>query len=86
MLRGEDQLEAALLLKPESVEARLVLARALIASSNFNEALQQLGPLAKSQPRNAELFELLAKVYSGLGKIEDAQRAQAKANSIQRKP
>jgi tetratricopeptide (TPR) repeat protein len=65
---AEDQLEAALLLQSDSVEAQLTLASALIAEGKFSEAVQQLQPLAKLQPKNASVFELLAKAYSGMGK------------------
>jgi choline-sulfatase len=83
---AEDQLEAALLLQPENVEAQLALAAAQIADGKFAEAAQQLEPLSKLQPKNAEVFELLAKAYSGLGKTEDAHRADARAKLLQSKP
>ena len=82
---AEDQLEAALLLEPENVEAQLALAAAEIADSKFAEAAQQLEPLSKLQPKNAEVFELLAKAYSGLGKTEDAHRADARAKLLRSK-
>jgi arylsulfatase A-like enzyme/cytochrome c-type biogenesis protein CcmH/NrfG len=83
---AEDQLEAALLLQPASVEAQLALATAQIADGNFSEAAPQLEELSKAQPKNAEVFDLLAKAYSGLGKAEDARRAQARANLLRSTP
>ena len=83
---AEDQLEAALLLQPASVEAQLTLATAQIADGNFSEAAPQLEELSKAQPKNAEVFDLLAKAYSGLGKAEDARRAQARANLLRSTP
>jgi len=83
---ADDQLEAALLLKPDSIEAQLALATAEIAESNFADAAQQLEPLAKSEPKNADVFDLLAKAYSGLGKSAEAQRAESRARQLRGKP
>lgn len=82
---AEDQFEAATLLKPESVEAQLGLAQTQIAEGNFADAVSGLEPLAKSQPDNAEVFELLSQAYSGLGKKQEAQQALAKAEVLRRK-
>jgi choline-sulfatase len=79
---AEDQLEAALLLQPASVEAQLALAAAQIDDGNFADAAQQLEPLSKAQPKTAEVFELLAKAYSGLGKSEEAHRADQRATLL----
>jgi arylsulfatase A-like enzyme/Flp pilus assembly protein TadD len=79
---ADDQLEAALLLKTDSVEAQLALATAEIAEGNFADAAQQLEPLAKSQPNNAEVFDLLARAYAGLWKSADAQRAESRAKQL----
>ena len=82
---AEDQFEAATLLKPESVEAQLGLAQAQIVEGNFADAVSGLEPLAKSQPDNAEIFELLSQAYSGLGRKQEAQQALAKAEMLRRK-
>jgi choline-sulfatase len=76
---AEDQLEAALLLQPEDTEAQIALSTAQIADGNFAEAALQLEALSKAQPKNAEVFDLLAKAYAGLGKTEEARRAQGRA-------
>jgi len=81
---AEDQFEAALLVQPQNAEAQLWLARAQIASGNLVEALRQLEPLSKSQPDNAEVFESLAQVYSGLGKKEEAERAESRARTLRK--
>jgi choline-sulfatase len=83
---GEDQFEAALLLQPNSVEAQLGVAKAQILEGNFSEALQQLQPLSKSQPNNAEVFDLLGQSYTGLGNAKDATRATNRAKLLQKKP
>src|SRR6266853_816164 len=82
---AEDQFEASLLLQSNSIEAQLGVAKAQIAEANFNEAVKQLEPLSKSQSRNAEVFELLAQAYAGLGKKGEAQQADARAKLLRGK-
>jgi Flp pilus assembly protein TadD len=79
---AEDQFEAALLVQSDSVEAQLGLAKAQIADSNFAEATQSLEPLSKAQPKNADVFDLLAEAYAGSGRKAAAQQAQAKAKLL----
>jgi choline-sulfatase len=79
---AEDQFEAALLLQSSSVEAQLGLAEAQMAEGNFAEAVQSLEALSKTQPKNAAVFDLLAKAYSGLGKKAEAQQAEARAKLL----
>lgn len=81
---AEDQLEAALLIQPENVEAQLTLVSAEIADGKFAEAAQELEGLSKIQPKNPEVFELLTKVYRGLGKTTEAQRAEARFNLLRK--
>src|SRR5579864_58735 len=81
---AEDQFEAALLIKPEDVEAQLALIEAQIADGKFAEAANQLEDLAKSNPNKPEIFDLLAKAYAGLGKLQQAQRAQAHSKLLRR--
>src|SRR5258706_121590 len=80
---AEDQFEAALLLESKSVDAQIGVARAQIAESNFNGAVQQLEPLTKSRPGIAEAFELLAQAYTGFGRMVEAQRAATRAEELQ---
>jgi arylsulfatase A-like enzyme/Flp pilus assembly protein TadD len=79
---AEDQFEAALLLQSGSVEAQLGLADAQITKGNFAEAAQSLQALAKVQAKNAHVFDLLAKAYSGLGKKTEAQQAETRAKLL----
>jgi arylsulfatase A-like enzyme/Flp pilus assembly protein TadD len=79
---AEDQFEASLLLQSKSVEGQIGLAKAQIAQGNFKGAVQELEPLTKSQARNAEVFELLARAYAGLGRTVDSQQADAKAKLL----
>lgn len=79
---AEDQFEAALLVQADSVEAQLGAAKAQIAEGNFADAVQQLEPLSKAQAENADVFELLARAYAGLGKNEEAQKAATRAASL----
>jgi len=81
-IAAEDQFEAALLLQSGSMEAELGKAEAQMARGNFAEAVQALEELSKAHAKNAEIFELMAKAYSGQGKKTEAQRAQARANLL----
>jgi len=82
---AEDQFEAALLIQSSSVEGQLGVAKAEIAEGKFKEAVQQIEPLSQSQPGTAELFELLAQAYAGLGKKAEAEQAAARARLSQPK-
>jgi predicted Zn-dependent protease len=82
---AEDQFEASLLLQSNRIEAQLGVAKAQIAEANFDEAVKQLEPLSKSQSRNAEVFELLAQAYTGLGKKVEAEQADARAKLLRGK-
>ena len=79
---AEDQFEAVLLVQPERVDAQIGIARTQLADQKFAEALRQLAPLSKTQPRNADVFTLLAKAYSGLGRKLEARRAESRANFL----
>jgi arylsulfatase A-like enzyme/Flp pilus assembly protein TadD len=79
---AQDQLEAALLLQPDSAEAQLALARAMLAQNELPDAIQVLEKLAKSQPKNPQIYELLASTYRQLGKPDMATRAQARAKAL----
>jgi choline-sulfatase len=81
-IAAEDQFEAALLLQSGSVEAQLGLAEAQIIKGNFAQAAQSLEALSKLQPKNAHVFDLLAKAYSGMGKKAEAQKAESRANLL----
>jgi choline-sulfatase len=79
---AEDQFEAALLSQSKSVAAQIGVAKAQVAEGNFKGAVQQLEPLTKSQGKNAEVFELLAQAYTGLGRTVEALQAEAKAKLL----
>ena len=81
---AEDQFTAALLLQPDSIEGELGVAKAQILRGNFNDAAQQLNAFSKLRPRNAEVFELLAQAYAGLGDEAKARQAEARAKILRR--
>jgi choline-sulfatase len=83
---AQDQFEAAAILQPQSVEAWTELAKILIAEKKFAEAAEQLEQMAESDDKNPEVYELLAQAYTGLGKLQEAERARsrAKANAAQK--
>jgi predicted Zn-dependent protease len=79
---AEDRFESALLLRSGSVGAQLGIADAQTTKGNFAEAVQSLEALSKAQPKNAHVFDLLAKAYSGLGKKTEAQQAEVRAKLL----
>ena len=84
-MAAADQFEAVLLVQPTNIEGQLGLAKAQIAQSKFAEAVGELQDLSKLQANNAEVFDLLALVYRGLGKSLEAQRAEARAKLLRSK-
>lgn len=80
---AEDQFEAAVLLQPGSSEAQLNLAKALIRQKKFADAVDLL-ELVAGASSDPELFELLAQAYTGLGRRQDAQRAELHAKELQK--
>ncbi|MGB7148047.1 MAG: sulfatase-like hydrolase/transferase [Terriglobales bacterium] len=80
-----DQFEAALLVDSDNTDGRLGLAEAQIDQSDFAGALPDLEALTKSDSRNAAALRLLARAYHGLGREQDAKRAEAQAASLGQK-
>jgi len=78
-------LESAALLQPENVEARTSLAKVLLTQKKFADAVELLEPLARSSPNEADVFALLAQAYAGVGRREDARRAQSQAQTLHRR-
>lgn len=79
---AQDQLEAVLLTEPNNVDAQLGQAEVLLLQKKFEEARKALVPFTQSQPNNAEVYGLLAKAYSGLGKKADAAAAEKRAEML----
>lgn len=79
---AEDQFEAATLLDFRNLDAQMGVARAQIAEGKAASALDQLSALSKSQPKNPEIFELLAQAYKNLGKDKEAKEAEAHAKLL----
>jgi predicted Zn-dependent protease len=71
-------------LQPGSTEAQLNLAKVLIRQKKFAEAVELLEVVAEPSSSNPEIFELLERAYAGLGRRQDAQRAQLRAKSLQK--
>jgi choline-sulfatase len=80
-----DQFEAALLVDSNNSEGRLGLAEAQIQQSDFAGALPDLEAFTKSDPRNAAALRLLARAYRGLGREQDAKRAEEQAAALGKK-
>ena len=81
---AEDQFEAALLVDSNNIDGRLGLAEAQIQESNFAGALTDLENLAKNEPQNVKVLRLLVRAYRGLGREQDAKRAEEKAETIEK--
>jgi choline-sulfatase len=81
---AEDQFEAAVLLQPGSTEAQVDLAKTLIRQKKFADAVELLELVAGASSRDPEIFELLAQAYTGLGRRQDAQRAQLRATELRK--
>jgi len=81
---AEDQFEAASLLDFKNLDAQLGIAEADIAEDNYTAAVDQLKPLSTSNPKDAEVFELLAHAYESMGQKKQAQEAAAHARLLRR--
>ena len=81
---AEDQLEDAALLQPENVEAKTSLSKVLISQKKFADVVELLEPLAKSSSNNPDVFDSLAQAYTGLGRLEDARRAELRVKALHR--
>jgi arylsulfatase A-like enzyme/Flp pilus assembly protein TadD len=80
---AEEHFEAAVLLQPGNSEAQIHLAKTLIHRKKFTEAVELLEAVAEPSNRNPEIFELLSQAYAGLGRRQEAQRAQLRAKALQ---
>lgn len=80
-----DQFEAALLVDSNNSDGRLGLAEAQIQQSDFVGALPDLEAFTKSDPRNVVALRLLARAYRGLGREQDAKRAEEQAARLEKK-
>lgn len=82
---ADDQFEAALLVDSDNVEGRLGLAEAQLMKGDFAGARPDLEALTKSDPTNAQAWQLLAKSYKGLHREAEAAKAEAKAAALEKK-
>jgi len=81
---AEDQLEAAVLSQPGSAEAQIGLAKALIRQKKYADAVELLEQIAGASSNDPEVFQLLSKAYAGLGRQQDAERAELRAKTLQK--
>src|SRR6266481_1037360 len=81
---AEDQLGAAVLTQPGSVEAQIGLAKALIRQKKFADAVELLEPIAGASSSGPEMFQLLSDAYAGLGRRQEAERAASRAKALQK--
>jgi choline-sulfatase len=83
--KADDQFEAALLLEPNNIEAQIGLAKAQIDLGNFADAVPELERISKSRPGSAEVFDLLAEAYRGVGKKHQAEEAENRAQRLKQR-
>jgi len=81
---AEDQFESAILLEPGSSEAQIDLAKALNRQKKFADVVELLETVADSSNSDAEMFVVLAEAYTGLGRRQDAKRAESRARALQK--
>ena len=79
---AEDQGQAALLVKSDSVDAAILVARAEVADHRSNDAVDTLKPLSDSKVATADLFDLLSRAYSEIGKPDEARHAKEQAERL----
>ncbi len=79
---AENEFVAAVLLQPASTEAQIALARALLLEKKFADAAELLEESRKPGSNNADILELLAQAYTGLGKPVQARQAADRAKGI----
>jgi arylsulfatase A-like enzyme/Flp pilus assembly protein TadD len=77
-----DQFEAGVLLEPGNSAAQVELAKTLIRRKKFAEAAALMEAVGEPSNNNPEVFELLAQAYTGLGRRQEVQRAQARAKAL----
>jgi len=70
-------------LQPRNREAQLALAQAMFAQREFPDAANILETVAKSQPQDPAVYDLLAQTYRELGKSALALQAEARAKALQ---
>jgi predicted Zn-dependent protease len=82
---AQDQLEAAVFLDAKQPEARIELARVLLAKRQPQSALEHLEQARVLSPQQPEVFDLLSATYSALGKRQQAAAAAQRARTLRAK-
>ena len=82
---AEDQFEAASLIDANATAAKLGLARAELAMSKPEAALTVLEAISGSEPRNPDVFEVMADALQALGRQKESDSARARARSLRKK-
>ena len=83
---AEDQGQAALLVKSDSVDAAILVARAQIADGRFNEATETVHPFMNPVSTRIKIFDALAQAYADAGKEDDARRMKKQADDLRMSP
>jgi Flp pilus assembly protein TadD len=56
----------------------------LLTQKKFADVVELLEPLAQSSPNEADVFALLGQAYAGVGRRQDARRAESQAQALRR--
>ena len=83
---AESLARTAVLVSPDSGEARMVLAGALTAQGNFAEALRQVEAALNAGIAHPEDFALLGDLHTKLGNIDQAQSFYAQVGDFEAGP
>ena len=75
-------LRQSLLVRPQSLEARLAMGEYLIATGKLADARQTLEDAEKAAPNSLAAHQLLAAAYGGLKMPEEARREQAQIQRL----
>jgi choline-sulfatase len=79
---AENQFNAVMKLQPGNAQAQLGTARSYLVSGNYEGAFRELQPLLNSDPSDPNVFDLLARTYSGLGRQDEARNAATRATQL----
>lgn len=80
---AEDQLEAVLLLDPANQKALIALGKAYLAEKRSADAIALLEPQTGEASVTVELLDLLRQSYVAAGRTADAEKIQARLQTVQ---
>jgi Flp pilus assembly protein TadD len=82
--RAIEWLQKSVALAPDFAEGRFALGKALFHNGQSAEAISELRASVEREPRMKEAYALLGRVYSKLGRLEEAKAAVQKFAELDR--